>query len=119
MAANYGGQWDIVQAAQQLAQQVQVGTLTPDAFTPELFQQHLSTRDAPPVDLCIRTGGEQRISNFLLWQMAYAELYFTEAFWPDFKQDAMQAALDSFAKRQRRFGKTDEQVQAEVSSSSC
>lgn len=119
VAANYGGQWDIVQAAQQLAQQVQAGTLAPDAFTPELFQQHLSTGDAPPVDLCIRTAGEQRISNFLLWQMAYAELYFTEVFWPDFKQEAMQAALDSFAKRQRRFGKTDEQVQAEVSSSSC
>lgn len=117
VAANYGGQWDILQAAQQMALELQKGQLSIEDFTPERFQGYLSTAELPPADLCIRTGGERRISNFLLWQMAYTELYFTDLYWPDFKHEAMQAALTDFAHRQRRFGKTDEQVRSEVSSS--
>ncbi len=114
VAANYGGQWDIVQAAQRLARDAQEGRLNPDEITPALFQRCLATDDMPLPDLCIRTGGERRISNFLLWQLAYAELYFSDLFWPDFKHDAMRTALADFAKRQRRFGKTGEQVETEV-----
>ncbi|WP_407296140.1 polyprenyl diphosphate synthase [Stutzerimonas zhaodongensis] len=114
VAANYGGQWDILQAAQSLAREAQEGRLNPDEVTPALFQRYLSTGDMPLPDLCIRTGGERRISNFLLWQLAYAELYFSDLFWPDFKHDAMRTALADFAKRQRRFGKTGEQVELEV-----
>ncbi|MCP8463533.1 polyprenyl diphosphate synthase [Pseudomonas sp. ZM23] len=114
VAANYGGQWDITQAAQRLAREVQAGHLAPDEITPELIQGCLSTADQPMPDLCIRTGGEHRISNFLLWQLAYAELYFSDLYWPDFKREAMQAALVDYASRQRRFGKTSEQVEAEA-----
>lgn len=114
VAANYGGQWDILQAAQHLAREAQAGRMNPDDITPALFQSHLATSDMPVPDLCIRTGGERRISNFLLWQLAYAELYFSDLFWPDFKHDAMRTALADFAKRQRRFGKTGEQVEIEV-----
>jgi undecaprenyl diphosphate synthase len=114
VAANYGGQWDILQAAQRLAHEAQEGRLNPDEVTPAVFQRYLATGDMPPPDLCIRTGGERRISNFLLWQLAYAELYFSDLFWPDFKHDAMRTALADFAKRQRRFGKTGDQVEIEV-----
>lgn len=114
VAANYGGQWDIVQAAQRMAREAQDGQLNPDDITPTLFQGYLATGDMPLPDLCIRTGGERRISNFLLWQLAYAELYFSDLFWPDFKHDAMRTALADFAMRQRRFGKTGEQVETEV-----
>ncbi|MFI8739926.1 polyprenyl diphosphate synthase [Stutzerimonas zhaodongensis] len=114
VAANYGGQWDILQAAQRLAREAQEGRLNPDEVTPALFQRYLATGDMPLPDLCIRTGGERRISNFLLWQLAYAELYFSDLFWPDFKHDAMRTALADFAKRQRRFGKTGDQVEIEV-----
>ncbi len=114
VAANYGGQWDIAQAAQRLAREVQGGYLRPDDITPELLQGCLVTGDLPLPDLCIRTGGEHRISNFLLWQLAYTELYFSDLFWPDFKHDAMRKALADFASRQRRFGKTSEQVVAEA-----
>ncbi|WP_417775840.1 polyprenyl diphosphate synthase [Stutzerimonas xanthomarina] len=114
VAANYGGQWDIVQAAQRLAREAQQGRINPDEVTPALFQRYLATGDMPLPDLCIRTGGERRISNFLLWQLAYAELYFSDLFWPDFKHDAMRTALADFAKRQRRFGKTGDQVAIEV-----
>ena len=112
IAANYGGQWDIAQAAQQLARKVQAGALRPDEITPELLQGCLATGDLPLPDLCIRTGGEHRISNFLLWQLAYSELYFSDLYWPDFKHEAMRSALANFASRQRRFGKTSEQVEA-------
>ncbi|WP_019342383.1 polyprenyl diphosphate synthase [Stutzerimonas stutzeri] len=114
VAANYGGQWDIAQAAQRLAREAQQGRLNPDEVTPAVFQRYLTTGDMPLPDLCIRTGGERRISNFLLWQLAYAELYFSDLFWPDFKHDAMRTALADFAKRQRRFGKTGDQVAMEV-----
>lgn len=112
IAANYGGRWDITQAARQLAEQVQRGDLTPEQINEELLSQHLVTLSGPEPDLLIRTGGEQRISNFLLWQMAYTEFYFTDLFWPDFKRAAMQAALDSFTSRERRFGRTSEQLAA-------
>ena len=113
IAANYGGQWDIVQATQQLARSVQAGELQPDDITAEHLQNCLSTAQQPLPDLCIRTGGERRISNFLLWQFAYSELYFSSLFWPDFKHQAMREALADFASRQRRFGKTCEQVAAQ------
>ena len=112
IAANYGGQWDIAQAAQRLAREVQAGHLQPEDITPDLLQTCLVTGDLPLPDLCIRTGGEHRISNFLLWQLAYSELYFSDLFWPDFKHEAMRHALADFASRQRRFGKTSEQVEA-------
>ncbi|MBB3103710.1 polyprenyl diphosphate synthase [Azomonas macrocytogenes] len=115
VAANYGGQWDILQAARDLARQAQAGQIKPEDITPAFFQHHLSTGDLPSPDLCIRTGGERRISNFLLWQLAYTELYFSDLYWPDFKHAAMREALDAFADRQRRFGRTDEQVEAEAS----
>ena len=113
VAANYGGQWDIAQAAQRLAREVQAGHLQPEDITPQLLQGCLATGDLPLPDLCIRTGGERRISNFLLWQLAYSELYFSDLFWPDFKHEAMRQALADFSSRQRRFGKTSEQVEAE------
>ena len=114
IAANYGGQWDIAQAAQRLAREVQGGHLQPADITPQLLQSCLATGDLPLPDLCIRTGGEHRISNFLLWQLAYSELYFSDLFWPDFKHDAMRKALADFSKRQRRFGRTSEQIEAEA-----
>lgn len=112
VAVNYGGQWDITQAARTLARQVQAGTLQPQQITPERMQAEVALGDLPPPDLCIRTGGEQRISNFLLWQLAYAELYFTDVLWPDFDQDALEQAFADFRRRQRRFGRTSEQIEA-------
>jgi undecaprenyl diphosphate synthase len=114
VAANYGGQWDIVQAARQLAVRVQQGELQPEAISADALQSCLSGADLPLPDLCIRTGGEHRISNFLLWQLAYAELYFSDLFWPDFKHSAMRAALADYASRQRRFGMTSEQVEGKT-----
>jgi undecaprenyl diphosphate synthase len=102
IAINYGGQQDILQAAAKLIKQgIDIDR---DESSLQLFQQNLMTGDMPPVDLMIRTSGEHRISNFLLWQSAYAELYFTDTFWPDFGKDDLQSALDCFAKRERRFG---------------
>ena len=113
IAANYGGQWDIVQASQKLAQQVKSGALEPEMITASLFQQTLVTEQQAPVDLLIRTSGEQRISNFLLWQLAYAELYFTDTRWPDFKKNEFLEALSVFNRRQRRFGRTGAQIDGE------
>jgi len=110
IAANYGGRWDIVNAAKELMLQVQAGQLAVADINEESFTRHTCAADLPAVDLLIRTGGEQRISNFLLWQIAYAELYFTEIFWPDFDESAFQVAVQAFTDRQRRFGKTSEQV---------
>jgi undecaprenyl diphosphate synthase len=112
VAVNYGGQWDIVNACRQLASQVEQGTLRAEQITPEKLQQFISLGDLPMPDLCIRTGGENRISNFMLWQMAYAELYFTDLYWPDFDQAALDAAFADFSRRQRRFGRTSEQIAA-------
>ncbi|HTQ99722.1 MAG TPA: polyprenyl diphosphate synthase [Candidatus Acidoferrum sp.] len=112
VAADYGGRWDITQAAQKLAEQVRQGQLAPADFTEQLLQQHTEACDLPPPDLCIRTGGEHRISNFLLWQFAYTELYFTPTLWPDFDEAELELALADFASRQRRYGKLSEQVEA-------
>lgn len=112
VAANYGGRWDITQAAGRLAAEVKVGRIQPDEVTSELITSYLSTTDLIDPDLFIRTGGEQRISNFLLWQLAYTELYFTDLLWPDFDEEALDQAFKSFASRQRRFGKTGEQISA-------
>ncbi len=106
IAANYGGRWDIVQAAQTLAAKGQ-------EITEEALQSELMTADGSEPDLLIRTGGEQRISNFLLWQAAYSELYFSDRLWPDFNGDALKEAIADFNQRQRRFGKTGEQVATE------
>lgn len=110
IAANYGGRWDIVQAAAQLSEQVASGALRPGDISEQLFDKYTCLSELPELDLLIRTGGEHRISNFLLWQAAYAELYFTDTFWPDFDGHAFQLAIDDFADRQRRFGQTGEQV---------
>lgn len=110
VAANYGGRWDVVQAVQQLAQHVKDGGLDVEEITAERITECVSLSDLPEPDFFIRTGGEQRISNFLLWQLAYTELYFTDTLWPDFNAEAYDEALASFAMRQRRFGRTGKQV---------
>lgn len=110
LALAYGGQQELLQMTQQLAQRIQQGLLTPQQITPELIQQTLYTQNIPPVDLLIRTSGECRISNFLLWQIAYAELYFTDILWPDFSPEELHKALANYQNRERRFGKTSEQL---------
>lgn len=107
VAANYGGRWDIVQGVQQLAERVREGSLTPGEITEDLLSQQICMHELAPVDLVIRTGGEHRISNFLLWQIAYAELYFTNVLWPDFDEQDFEGALHAFANRERRFGGTE------------
>jgi len=107
IAANYGGRWDILQATQKA---LQSSAALPESINEGWLSPHLSMSYAPEPDLFIRTGGEQRISNFLLWQLAYTELYFTDVLWPDFKQSELNKALAWFANRQRRFGQTGEQV---------
>ncbi len=104
IAVDYGGQWDIAQAAQSLARQVQEGVLQPEDITPERLNEVISMSDLPRPDLCIRTGGDARISNFLLWHFAYSELYFTETLWPDFDERGFASALEDFRQRERRFG---------------
>ncbi|MBC7002889.1 isoprenyl transferase [Photobacterium sp. BZF1] len=112
VAANYGGQWDILQAAKQLVQQAAEQGLTESDITEEMLASGLSTAGLPDVDLLIRTSGECRISNFMLWQTAYAELYFTEQHWPDFDEKSFAEAVAWFVNRERRFGCTGEQIQA-------
>ncbi len=107
VAANYGGRWDIVQAVKKLM----LSGVAPGAVNEASLAEQLSLADLPEPDLFIRTGGEQRISNFLLWQLAYTELYFTDTLWPDFDSDALDAAIASYRRRERRFGRTSEQVQ--------
>lgn len=104
IAVDYGGQWDIARAAQRLARQVKDGALQPEDITPELIDQNISISDLPRPDLCIRTGGDARISNFMLWHFAYSELYFTETLWPDFGELEFARALAEYSQRERRFG---------------
>ncbi|MDH3412629.1 MAG: isoprenyl transferase [Gammaproteobacteria bacterium] len=113
IAANYGGRWDILEATRALSRKVAAGAMDPEDISEQLMVNHMSLRELPDPDLFIRTGGEQRVSNFLLWDMAYTELYFTETLWPDFDRAAFDEALASYASRQRRFGRTSEQVTAE------
>jgi undecaprenyl diphosphate synthase len=113
VAANYGGRWDVTQAMRRLVRELpQHERLTEEQITSEAIGARLATAGMPEPDLFIRTGGERRISNFLLWQMAYTELYFTEVLWPDFDEAALDCALASYASRQRRYGKTGEQIVA-------
>ena len=111
VAANYGGRWDIMQAAQTLAKKVESGEMNSSQFTEEALSQHLCMQNQPEVDLMIRTGGDYRISNFVLWQAAYAELVFTDVLWPDFDEQAFKDAVAVFATRQRRFGLTGSQIE--------
>ena len=113
IAANYGGRWDILHAAKQMAQDIAAGNVAVDDIDEAGFDQYISTQGLPELDLLIRTGGEHRISNFLLWQCAYAELYFTDVLWPDFDEEAFYLAVKDFSERQRRFGLIGEQVEAE------
>ena len=110
IAANYGGRWDILQAAKKMATELQESGNTPDSISEDDFGKYLCLGDLPTVDLCIRTSGEQRISNFLLWQMAYAEFVFVDALWPEFKHQKMVDTLVQFGQRQRRFGQTGAQL---------
>ena len=110
IAANYGGRWDITKAARSLACKVQSGEITPQQIDETMFAQQIQMHDQPELDLLIRTGGDLRISNFLLWQAAYAELWFTDTLWPDFDQQVFAEAIAAFVNRERRFGCTGEQV---------
>ena len=111
IAANYGGRWDVVQAVKQIAKKVKAGELDADAISEQMITDSLATAILPEPDLFIRTGGEQRVSNFLLWQMAYTEFFFTNTLWPDFDGKALDQAIASFTQRERRFGQTSEQLQ--------
>ena len=112
IAVAYGGRWDIVNAAKRLAAQVKDGRLDPDEIDEAAFADELQLAGVPDADLLIRTGGEQRISNFLLWNLAYAEIYFTDKLWPDFNADDFDKAIGHFTSRQRRYGFTGDQVGA-------
>ncbi|WWP00931.1 MAG: (2E,6E)-farnesyl-diphosphate-specific ditrans,polycis-undecaprenyl-diphosphate synthase [Candidatus Dasytiphilus stammeri] len=106
IAANYGGRWDIIQGIRKIATLVKKGMIQPDQINEAIFSKYLCLHELAPVDLVIRTGGEYRISNFLLWQIAYTELYFTEVLWPDFNEQIFEGALNAFSQRERRFGNT-------------
>ncbi|MCW8831880.1 MAG: polyprenyl diphosphate synthase, partial [Colwellia sp.] len=110
IAANYGGRWDIANAAKTLANQVKNNELALDDVNENSLHEHTCLAQLPPLDLLIRTGGDFRISNFLLWQAAYAEFYFTEVLWPDFNESEFEQAINTFDQRERRFGKTGEQI---------
>lgn len=110
IAADYGGQWDITQATRQLARDAVSGKIQPDDITAESISSRLSFADLPDPDLFIRTSGEMRISNFLLWQLAYSELYFTNIHWPEFDEGELEKALSHYAKRERRYGYSSEQL---------
>lgn len=113
LALSYSSRDEIRRASQRLAAEAAAGRLRPEEITEELISSYLDTAEYPDPDLVIRTGGEERISNYLLWQCAYSELYFSETYWPDFGQEALDEALAAYASRERRFGKTSEQIQLE------
>ncbi|MCG8449941.1 MAG: isoprenyl transferase [Pirellulales bacterium] len=113
VAFNYGSRDEIARAAKKIAEQVKDGTLDSADISPEMFGNYLDTSGLPDPDLLIRTSGEQRLSNFMLWQLAYAELHFSPLLWPDFDGAAFDKALDDFCLRRRRFGMTDEQIEAQ------
>ncbi|SEM29334.1 undecaprenyl diphosphate synthase [Luteibacter sp. UNCMF331Sha3.1] len=110
VAVNYGGRWDIARAARLAAEAAARGEFGVDEIDEERLHRYTCLADQPPLDLFIRTGGERRVSNFLLWQIAYAELYFTDTLWPDVDQESLDEALDDYARRERRYGRTGEQV---------
>lgn len=115
LAISYSSRWEITDAVKQIAEEVKEGKIAPDAITEETISQHLNSSFQPDPDLLIRTGGELRISNYLLWQIAYSELYFTPVYWPDFNNDELLKAVEYYQTKQRRFGKTGEQVEEEES----
>ena len=104
LALNYGSRSEILTAAKRIATDAMAGKINPEMLTEELFDNYLYTKDLPPLDLLIRTSGEMRLSNFLLWQLSYSEIYVTKKFWPDFTKEDLQEAVADFTKRQRRFG---------------
>ena len=110
LALSYSSRWELLSAVKQLVNEAKEGRLACEDITEELFSQYLTTRKIPDPDLLIRTGGEKRISNFLLWQLSYSELYFTEVFWPEFREDELYKAILYYQQRERRFGKTSEQL---------
>lgn len=110
LALSYSSRWEILEACKKIASQVKTGTITEDDITDELFAKNLATKELPDPDLLIRTAGDYRISNYLLWQIAYSELYFTKVYWPDFSKEDFYAAVLDYQSRERRFGKTSEQV---------
>jgi undecaprenyl diphosphate synthase len=112
LAVAYGGRWDITRGAKQLAEEIAAGTLDPEEIDEDRFAASLAMAEFPTVDLLIRTGGEQRVSNFLLWDLAYSELYFSSVLWPDFSMSEVGRAFEFYASRQRRFGQTGDQVEA-------
>ncbi|MFV2057041.1 MAG: isoprenyl transferase [Thiohalomonadales bacterium] len=114
IAVNYGGRWDLTEATKKIATAVKAGELSLGDISCDLIDQHLSLHGLPEPDLFIRTGGEKRVSNFLLWQLAYTEMFFTDVLWPDFDAKILDEALMSFSARQRRFGRTGEQVEKKV-----
>ena len=111
IAANYGGRWDLTQATRRIAADVAAHRISPEDVNEDLISRHLCLQGLPEPDLFIRSGGEQRFSNYLLWQLAYTELYFTDCLWPDFDKNEFALALDSYARRQRRFGMTGDQIE--------
>lgn len=116
LALSYSGRWDITEAVKKLAHQVKDGDIEPEDINDEMISAHLSTADIPDPELIIRTSGEYRLSNFLLWQLAYSELYITETYWPDFRRKELYKAIQSFQKRERRFGKISENKQKKSTS---
>ena len=110
LALSYSSRWEIVEATKQIAKDVRDQKITIDEITEEVVSSHLTTKGIPDPDFLIRTGGEKRISNFLLWQLSYAEFYFTEVYWPDFREEELYEAILYYQKRERRFGKTSEQL---------
>lgn len=114
LALSYSARWELTNASQRIAADVKAGRLNPDDINEQTFKNYLTTADMPDPDLLIRTGGDMRISNFLLWQIAYSELYFTPTYWPDFSKDDFKNAVMQFGHRERRFGLTGEQVRGEV-----
>lgn len=110
VAVNYGGRWDIAQAARRAAEAIARGEFSASELDEHRLHGYTCLADQPPLDLFIRTGGERRVSNFLLWQLAYAELYFTDTLWPDVDQASLAEAIDDYARRERRYGRTGEQV---------
>mgnify|MGYP002555998846 FL=1 len=110
LALSYSARWEITEATRQIARLIKDGTLQPEQIDSELISQHLATNFMPDPDLLIRTGGEIRLSNYLLWQCAYSELYFCDTYWPDFHAEELRKAICDYQKRERRFGKTSEQI---------
>ena len=110
LALSYSGRWDLTQASRRMAEDVKAGKLPPEEVNDQLVSSYLSTAGMPDPELLIRTSGEERISNFLLWQLAYSELYFTSKYWPDFRKADLYEAILNYQRRERRFGKTSEQI---------